>query len=103
MEEIYNILQIVGVPIGYTSVPKNTQFPYIVYTDYSEYYTKADNLINNVILNVQVDYYTTTKQDPNKIKIRNLLDEAGITFSYQMLVDTTEKIYHHIFDCEVAE
>lgn len=103
MEELYEILSSVGVPTGYASVPKDTQLPYIVYTDYSEYYTKADNRIDNIVINVQVDYYTTKRFDPNKAKIRELLDRAGITFSYQMMFDTEERVYHHIFDCGVPE
>lgn len=103
MEELYEILSSVGVTVGYARVSENTQLPYIVYTDYSEYYTKADNRIDNIVTNVQVDYYTTKRFDPNKAKIRESLDKAGITFSYQMMFDTTERVYHHIFDCEVPE
>lgn len=103
MNDLINALKSLGLPVGYIKVDKNAQLPYIVYTDYGERYTKADNHINTVIVNVQVDYYTDVPLDENKWKIRKALDEADVTFSYKLLYDSSEKVYHHIFDCEVLE
>jgi hypothetical protein len=50
---------------------------------------------------VQVDYYTENPLDENKELIKRALDEAGIHFSYTLVYETTEQVYHHVFDCEV--
>lgn len=103
MERLYELLKSTGIMVCYPETDKNTRLPYIAFIDYSEAYTKADNRINTVVVNVQVDYYTDIPLDENKWKIRKVLDEAGISFSYKLLYDSTEKVYHHIFDCEVLE
>jgi hypothetical protein len=103
MEKLYNVLLSLGVKVYYVVADKNATLPFIAYNDYSEYYRKGDNRIDDVVQNVQVDYYTNTQRDKNKNKLRKALDDAGFTFSYSMLYDSTERVYHHIFDCEVME
>lgn len=101
MEKLVEALNTLGISLFYAFADKNERLPYIVYTDYSERYSKADNHIDNIIVNVQVDFYTKVPLDDNCRAIRNTLDAAEITFTYTMMYDDIEKVYHHIYDCEV--
>lgn len=101
MEQLYNLLRQTGLKVFYAVADKNAQVPYIVYTDYNEKYIKADNHISDTIINVQVDFYTNTPFDSKKADILNLLDKQEILVTYKLMYDSDEKVYHHIFDCEV--
>ena len=101
MEELIQALKSVGVDLYHRPVEANAALPYIAYMEYSENYFKADDRIDEVAEYIQADYFTKTEFDPNKAKIRQALDAAGIVFEYQCRCEDEEKVYHHIFDCRV--
>lgn len=103
MDELILLLKTLDMPLFYAVADENQAMPYMVYNDYSEYYSKADNRISEVVTNIQVDFYTNIPFDDKKWLIRQTLDSAEIPFSYQLLYDDEERVYHHIFDCEVVE
>lgn len=100
-ETLKAALSPLGITLYHAYAVQNAALPYMVYTEYAEAYRKADNRIDEVITSIQLDYYTKTPHDANKNVIRAALDGAGISFTYRMRHEDDEKVYHHIFDCEV--
>jgi len=102
MEQLISIFNATGIANYHTPVPANAALPYIALTDYAESYSRADDRIDDITEHIQADYYTKTEYDPNKDVIRDALDAAEIVFDYQCRYEDAEKVYHHIFDCEVS-
>lgn len=101
MDKFIEILNSTGIPIVYTTENAGASLPFISYMEYSEKYGYADNKIESTIIKIQVDYYTTAAFDKNKDLIKNTLSVNKIPFEYKLLFDSDERVYHHIFDCEV--
>lgn len=101
MEELTKRLNEI-CPFRYMWTSESTKLPYGIITDYSEEYTKADNKIDNTIVRVQIDYFTNVAYDVHKQAIKRVLDDMQIPFSYTQMYEADERVYHHIFDCEVV-
>lgn len=103
IEKLMNALESVGVPVKYAEYRENIPLPYIVWSEYGEEYERADNRILSEIIQVQVDYYTEKQLDDNANVLKYALDEAGIPFEKSVLIDNDERIFHHVYDCEVRQ
>lgn len=108
LSELVEILRRTGIPIYHYNTKSFPNMPYLTYTEYSEKYSKSDNKIDDVIINVQLDLFTHKEDVNTKKRIRKLLNEASIPFKYLVFVENEEEdnaitYLHHIFDCEVFE
>lgn len=102
VKELITKLKTTGLNVFYTQADNGTLPPYLVVNDYTERYITADNQIDEIIISVQIDYYTVEPYDTNKDVILELLNSLEIIPEYSRYYLNDEKVYQHIFDIEIT-
>jgi hypothetical protein len=77
------------------------KLPMVVFYETGENYEFADDGIAETVQTFNADYYTKNDADPNKERIKELLSEAGIVFSYKVLYNQEKRFIVHSFNCEM--
>lgn len=108
LSEYLAVLKRTGIPIYHYNTKSLPNMPYMTYTEYAENYTKADNSIDDTIINIQLDLFTDKADKTTKKAIKKALNDNNAVFTYKVITENDEKnsdltYLHHIFDCEVYE
>jgi hypothetical protein len=99
--ELKQLLDTVGYPVVYSHFNNPPNPPYIVYLfDFSSNYF-ADNKVYRKIDNIQIELYTTKKDQAAEGKLEKVLDDNEIPYEKTETWIDSEKLYQILYEVEL--
>ena len=102
-EEIFTMIQQIGIPAVYNHWPDNTQKapPFICFYYPSSESFFADNLNYCKIENLYIELYTANKDFDAEKQVEAVLRENSLTYSRSETYLNSEKLYMELYTMEV--
>lgn len=92
-EQIYNLLDTLGLPVAYSHFKETKKPPYLIYLTEDTSNFGADNKVYYKIDNWVIELYTDKKDINLEIRLEALLDDVELYYEkYETYIDT-EKMY----------
>ncbi len=98
LTELYNLLKATGYPVAYShfNEPKGT--PFITYLVNGNPNFIADNKVYHKIKDVDIELYTTKKDEAAEKVLEDLLDQHDIPYEpYEVYIES-EKLFQKIYE-----
>ena len=102
MDELYELLQELNIPIAYHHFIKLTAPPFITYFRSGTDNFYADNKVYQKINHFRIELYTTQKDIELEARLEDLLDNNK--FPYEVLSESyieSEKVYQLIYEINI--
>ena len=102
MNEIYELLQTMNMPVAYHHFTKQTNPPFICYFRESSNNFIADNKVYQKIDVIRIELYTEKKDIQKEIQLECLLEQSDIP--YEVISESyieSEKVYQVIYEINI--
>lgn len=98
LKELYNLLKATGYPVAYSHFNEPKQTPFITYLVNNNPNFIADNKVYHKIKDVDIELYTTKKDEASERVLEDLLDQNDIPYEpYEVYIES-EKLFQKIYE-----
>lgn len=98
LQELYNLLKATGYPVAYSHFNEPKQTPFITYLVNNNPNFIADNKVYHKIKDVDIELYTTKKDEASERVLEDLLDQNDIPYEpYEVYIES-EKLFQKIYE-----
>ncbi|HLR60633.1 MAG TPA: hypothetical protein VK094_09205 [Pseudogracilibacillus sp.] len=98
LQELYNLLKATGYPVAYSHFNEPKQTPFITYLVNNNPNFIADNKVYHKIKDVDIELYTTKKDEASERVLEDLLDHNDIPYEpYEVYIES-EKLFQKIYE-----
>ena len=98
LKELYNLLKATGYPVAYSHFNGPKQAPFITYLVDGNPNFIADNKVYHKIKDVDIELYTTIKDEAVEKVLEDLLDQNDIPYEpYEVYIES-EKLFQKIYE-----
>lgn len=77
------------------------QAPFIVWTEYQQRNSYADDMAVNGYMHVMVEYFTLTEYDSAAEDLKTLFEDNFIPYDYRPFYDPDTNTIRHTYDCQI--
>lgn len=99
LKELHARLKNAGYPVAYRAFKSAQKPPFICYLVAYDHNFSADGQVYSKAKHVQVELYTTTKNEAAEANVENAL--AGLFFEKSETYIDTDRIYQILYEIEV--
>lgn len=96
LNDIIKVLRSTGLDVGYQTVKKGTQAPFLVYTGNGADTFLADGTVYHQTDHYDIEYYFEDKDPKLERKIESTLLSAGLIYGKSEDVDLEDSDLHYI-------